>query len=916
MVGRAPERAALGSALAAARGGAGSVVLVTGPAGIGKTRLVELLAQDAEAEGVDVRWGRCLDDEGAPPLWPWRRALDPLRSEPLLAAALARAQSPAEPAAAAAHRFALLAAASDALTAAAEPAGLVVVLEDLHWADTLSIDLLRHVVGDARRSRLLVVVTSRDPAPTLTGAELLPLGPLAPGGVAAYLTMLAGRAVDRDAVALVHERSGGNPLYLRTLVTVLGVDGLTAPPDQEAVERRLAASPELQHLITRVLADVPPAQRQLLRVAALLGEQVDPDLVARVAEVPLPDVLEGVAALASVGLLASVPDLPGRRRFAHALVRDGVRAEVVDADRLRWHARAGHLLEQDGAPAGEVAVHWLRAAADPDSCAVAVRWARRAAVETAGLAPAQAVRLLRSALAVSGGPQSAGPELLVELATAEFLAGEVAASLERCRQASDAAARAGSAALQAEAALVVRGTGDGGAAALLLELCERALAAGPVPSSVRARLLAQQAEALATGGQVERGRELAAEALALAMSSGDSVAVLAAVHSAVDLLDAAGPPAEREQLAQRALALLPATASPLARLWPQIWRLDAAYARSDPLAVAECVAGLERLAAVARLPLVDWHLRRVRAAHAAFEGRLDDAREANEQASHVALRMGEPSAAGMSNAFRLRLARVTGDTGDLTPDWLEELALAPPIPVVAASRASALCLLGQTERARDDHDRVVGRLSSLPRDGRWHGTLYALVESTLDLGDVKAAGVLLEQLTPVAPWSGGPGSGNVWAPGSAWHPVGSLRALAGDHDGAVRALEQALEVDVATGARAHEARVRLELAELLAAGSPDRSAVLAGEAAVLARRIGLPGPLMRAEELQRRLAEQAAAADPLTPREREVASLAAQGWSNRDIAGRLFVSERTVETHVGNALGKLGLHRRTELPRS
>ena len=112
----------------------------------------------------------------------------------------------------------------------------------------------------------------REPAPGPPGADLLPLGPLSAGGVAAYLTTAAGRAVDRDAVALVHARTGGHPLYLRTLVQVLGVDGLTNAHDPAAVERRLADSPALQHLVAGVLADVPPAQQRLLRVAALLGE--------------------------------------------------------------------------------------------------------------------------------------------------------------------------------------------------------------------------------------------------------------------------------------------------------------------------------------------------------------------------------------------------------------------------------------------------------------------------------------------------------------------------------------------------------------------------------------------------------------------------------------------------------------------
>ena len=916
----------LQAALDRALGGTGGVLLVHGPAGIGKTRLVEVLAQRAAELGVTVCWGRCLDDAGAPALWPWRAALDEVHADPALARARAAArESGGESSASAALRFALVAAATDALVAAAGPAGLVVVLEDLHWADTASLALLRHLAAEVRRSRLLVVATHRDATgPSLgavlpdlvpqPGVALLAVGPLPAAGVAAYLTAVAGRAVDRDAVALAHQRSGGNPLYLGALVRVLGVELLEQPlgPD---VEQRLASSLELHHLVASVLDGVDPASRRVLQVASLLGEQVDPGLLAEVSGLSRREVAVHLEALDAAGLLAPLPDAPGSRRFVHALVRDGVRADVTEADRTHWHDRAAGVLEQRGpARLGEVAAHRLRAATDAASTLLAVRSAQRAAADPGRLAPPEAVDLLRSALlaadrvGVDGGELA---ELLVELATAEYLAGEVGSSLEHCCRAADVAHRAGDGPVQARAALVLQGIGHPATAEQVASLCRQALEAGPLPPPLHSRLLAQLSSAQGHLGRADEALALAATALDAAECCGDATAVLAAVHARVSALDARSGPDERQELARRALELLPHRGALLARLWPHLWLLDAAHVRGDPVAVEQAVAAVERLVAGAGVPLADWHGLRVRAAHAALQGRIADARAANEQARVIALRMQEPAAAGMTQAFRICLAQAAGDPDELGPDWLVELDHASPMAVVSAHRACALALVGRPEEALGPYRQVLAWVPDLPRDARWHATLYGLVEVAVVLGDVDGAAVLQQQLEPLGPWCGGPGSGNMWAPGSGWRPVGRLALVQGRRNEAVTALERALATDLRLGARLDAVHVRLELADALGAG--ERPLALVREAAAEARRLGLTVLLARADALQRRLEGRAAAADPLTTREREVAVLVTQALTNREVAQRLFLSERTVETHVRHVLAKLGLTRRTEL---
>lgn len=928
VVGRRSEREALRAALDAAGAGTGAVVLVTGPAGIGKTRMLEVLADDAAAARTPVVWARCPAEQGAPPLWPWQRALDASGAGAAEVDVALASMSGATPEDTAATRLLVYAAVTDALVDAAAPAGLVVVLEDLHWADAASLGLLRHLAADVRRSRLLVVGSARDGGGTLAdglaelvpqpGVELVPLAPLTVAGVAAYLSAAAGQVVDPAVVALVHERSGGNPLYVRTLARVLGPDLLDSAPTPGQLARRLLGSTEVRHLVAAVLRPLDEPVRQLLRVAGVLGEEVQPELLGAVAELPGAQVEAHLDAAGAAGLLTAVPDAPGRLRFAHALVRDGVLAELAEADRRRWHARAAAVLEQRAAEqpdlAGQVAFHGLRGAAGPEQLQAAVRWARSAAGRAAPYAPEEAARLLAAALPAAAGIDLAQhAELLVELAAAEYRAGWMTTSLEHSRQAAEVAELTDRPDLLAAAALVLRGVGHPATAAVLVELSERALRRGPHPPATQARLLAQRALADAELGLREPARNGALQALEAAESCGDPRAVLAAVHAAVDTLDCLGPPAERRGLADRALAVAPAAGQPLARLWALLWRLDAAYQEGEPAAVTQELARIEALVADNPLPLARWHLLRVRAARAALLGRLDEARAANEEAGALAVALQDPAALGMSSAFRLCMAELTGDPADLGENWLQSLHDAPDIPILTACTAVAMLLMERPEEARLLFHRVLPQAPDLPRDGRWRGTMDALVEVSVRLRDVAAAELLYELLLPGAAWSGGAGAGNMWTRGSGWRQVAEVAAVAGHRDAAVAAFERALDADVYLGARPDAVHVRLGLAELLAEDDAGRARALATEAAAEARRIGMPGPLRRADRLLGRLTT--ARADPLTVREREVAELVAQSLSNREVAERLVLSERTVESHVRSILAKLALSRRTDVVR-
>ncbi|WP_370971055.1 AAA family ATPase [Amycolatopsis sp. cg9] len=897
-VGRAGAAAELRAWLAAAAGGTGALVLVGGPAGIGKSRLVEAVT-DREAV-----WGRCVDDPGAPPLWPWRRVLQAL---PEAGAQVSRALADLDDhdgADLVAARFRFVAVAADALVAAAGPAGLVVVLEDVHWADEASLRLLRHLAGEIRRSRLAVVATYRDNGsagplfealPDLLGrpgTESLRLAPLTEPDVRAYLAEVGRAAVDaRDAL----RRSGGNPLYLKAVARSSATGG--------------GGEAELRHLVRTTVAGLDDGARELLAIASVLGEEVDAHVVAEVAGQPAGDVVPALDRAVRAGVL--LPAEAGSRRFAHAVVRDGIYADLDQGVREDLHARTAAALEHRAEP-GVVAGHWLRSAATPDALARAAGWAEAAARDaTRALAFTEAARFLSLALDCRrrAGHHDGLAALLVDLATAEYRAGRFARGFGHAREAAELTSDP---ALAAAAALVVRDTSAPDLLPGMAELTASALAGlGPdADRAVRAKLLAQSAAVAADYGRATEAVATADEAMALAELSGDQEARLDAVRARLKIRPTELPLAERLRLGALAVAL-GGTGRPLVALWGHKWRLDAAFeVGTVPVVDAELTA-ISALAATTRLPLVRWHELRLRASVAAYRGAFDEARAQNRLASELAAAelAEDRSAAGMSFAFAQQLAEVLGDPAELLAGYEELLAIAPPLPITIVSRPLCALLDGRRDEARAGYDALRPRLRDPDFIGQSPGIGPNLLPLLEAFEDVETAEWLAKQLAD-APPVGSAGAGTFCSDcSSSWSA--RLAALLGRPDEAVPLFEAAIAWDARLGARPYVVHNRVRLAaELVVLGDLPRAETLARQAAEEARRLGMPGWLRRATEL---LDRARTAADPLTGREREIAALVAGALSNRQIAHRLVLSERTVESHVRSVLAKLGLANRTEV---
>jgi DNA-binding SARP family transcriptional activator/DNA replicative helicase MCM subunit Mcm2 (Cdc46/Mcm family) len=457
-VGRAGELDALRRLLDRARQGQAQLALLVGEPGIGKSRLTRRLADLAAEAGFAVLTGRCSSDEGAPPLWPWSSVLrgladavpdigvpdlDPLLDHP--------AGTPPG-----VDRFRLFDAVVSAVTAAAGRRPLLLVLDDLHWADASTLRLLQHLVEHA--SGPLAVVGTRRAHPE-------PEGPLRELGEAlarrdALRIELQGLTVDEVAALAaatgavtagahaVRDRTGGNPFFVVELLRLAAAGGVPADAPVPA---------SVGDVVTARVGQLPEATRSLLAAAAALGRSVDVDLLARLQQVPADDVLDGLEPALASGLV--VVDSDGTPRFAHALVRDAVEAAVSPLRRQRRHAELARLLE-DGAPSGarptEIAGHWLRAG--PAHAARAWRTAATAAAYASGLsAHEEATDLLRGAAASQRLDPAAGPderyEVLLALACACRAAGDGRGQANAAGQAVALAEEAGDVQRLAEAAV-------------------------------------------------------------------------------------------------------------------------------------------------------------------------------------------------------------------------------------------------------------------------------------------------------------------------------------------------------------------------------------------------------------------------------------------------------------------------------
>lgn len=398
--GRADELAAIDAAAAAAVRGGLRVVWIGGEAGAGKTTVVDAAAARLRDAGWTVVAGRCPEVDGAPPGWAWTEVLEtfaatlPPRQAGALAPLLHNGRATAEGSA-----FWIAHALAEVLGQAAERTPLLIVLDDLHRTDGLTLELLRLTADRLGSGRVLVIGTYR---PSESGVELGQARAALANHTAAHLTLsglddaaLTALAIDcglpavtRETLGLLRDRTGGNPLFVRELARLMVAEGV------DAAHGRIPAG--VGDVVRRRLARLPPQTATALRQAAVLGREVDITLLGELARSDDDELLDALEPAVLAGLLDE--PVPGRIRFAHNLIRDTLYEDTSVLRRSRLHAAALDLLRPRGADAASLAYHAV-AAATAATASEAAGFVMQAAREADAVgAPVEAARRWRAAV--------------------------------------------------------------------------------------------------------------------------------------------------------------------------------------------------------------------------------------------------------------------------------------------------------------------------------------------------------------------------------------------------------------------------------------------------------------------------------------------------------------------------------------
>jgi DNA-binding CsgD family transcriptional regulator len=971
-VGRERELSLLRQAHFAMSHGSAQFVLLAGEPGIGKTRLIDEFLRSLDPTTSRILMAHCIDWQGSPAYWPWTglfRDLLAYIGEPALleysgenrdrfAMLLPEIGSGVQSSDPSLHperaRFEQFEAVRRVLTSAAADQSLVVVMDDIHWADTPSLALLRYLSETVRTARMLITAAfrsfevERDSPLEQTLAAItrhpgclrMNLGPLTPDAVRSFIQMTAENELERQLLDKAVQPAEGHPFFMKELTRLhaeqhlTGGDSVPVPDSvREVIRQRLhrVTAPCLLHL----------------SIASVIGREFALPLLVQVSDASVEPVMKSLDEAERAGLIERISPDPDSYRFAHALIQDSLYEEIPGADRLQIHRRVGEAIEASAIGNHEplfasLARHFGHAASI-GSAEHAVSYALKAAeIARNAYAWETEIEHFHQALRAADWLDEPDPvrrcEILLELGDAQnhagkgreaaVLSGVAPEASQTFLQAISIARSIPDPAYRARAVLGFTGPDLGlpQAGQEGLNLIDDALSVLPeTDSEVRARLLARSAADTARlwgigalnvdASALDEIQQRSNDAVAMARRLDRRKLLAYTLEARYQTRDGLGLFDPDDQDTEEMLQLAMTTGDAEIDEWAQTQRLASALQRGQ-MAVADRALGqMEEIRTRRQTPRFDFTLIQFRAGQALRQGRLSDAEILLDKAREL-----WPDTA--PTTYQLRTLRWEQDRIDEAMELIEaRIHYYPRSSLLRSIRVTLWLERGEAAHARAElHAMAADDFADVPRSLHWVHTLCWLARGVYLLDEPELAGRIYELLfqyrdrnlfTMKSDHTGG----------SIYYYLGLLATVVKNWELAEQHFEDALERNTRWEIWPYVAHTRYAWAEMLSRRR--ESAVIPQaiemnqEALDAATQMGTHRLARMSRNLQERLSqgmETSRVSDPngLSSREIEVLRLIAEGLSDRAIAERLFISPRTVGSHVSNILNKLNVTTRAE----
>jgi DNA-binding CsgD family transcriptional regulator/tetratricopeptide (TPR) repeat protein/KaiC/GvpD/RAD55 family RecA-like ATPase len=901
LIGREPELSEIRRKLRAASTGRGQVVAVVGEAGIGKSRLAAEAAESATVQGFATGVGAYSEGIASPSLWGWLQALRALGID---------ARRPDQ------SMFETFIEVSNRLRMQALKAPLLVALEDIHWADTESLQLLEFLTAELADSPILVIVTARPPSPQTTvqraissigrahGGSIVELLPLSANEARALVRVHVPPSVDDARVEHICQRSGGIPLF--------AVELAKASSNSEVPASLLS-------IIGDRLSSAPTPTRRLIQAAAAAGDSASLTVVADASGVSREEAVASVGVAVHAGLLEPVADAV--LRFRHSIVREAVLAQTEPQELLALHRELASAFERRGAGS----VEDLSAAAHHSVLAMPIFEPERALALCVAAGSAALTRnefelgsehfedaLKALALCDVGAEPKA--LTLMKAGQARSVAGNIRGGKELLAEAVELSRVCQNPSLFASAALAYAQLEEVGLAQPQRVRWLQEALRNPLPDDLRLRLQAKLAESLKHSGQAG-GDALSAATLQQSRAVGDKQTVALALEGRLWALRDAPLLAERLELSRELLDLGEQLHEDRHVVSALRWLVTTAFESADGFELRNAVRTHARRAEVVRDPLLLWRSANHDVALHLLDGDFGEAETALERSRELGNRLQSRGRAAFHAVQLYGIRRMQGRLEEIEDGFRSSVTKANTAPGIYALLAAAAVSAGRLDQAHRDVSTLLKRVApGRVVESMGRGPAYLLGEAAAATGDSALLERMWRELEPfrdeVATFAG-----HLTPLGPVARVLGHLAAAQRRREDAERCFQRALEICVRLGSEPMRAEVTADYGEFLlerAASSAAKGEALdlVESANAEALRLGMRHVSARCRALLPGSTSRAPAG--LTAREVEILRLLAGGGSIRGVADGLVLSDRTVERHITNIYNKIGARNRSE----